>query len=386
MNVRDKVQLLGSASKYDVCSTASKKLGKTNIPGICTSWGPDGRCISLYKVLQTNVCTNDCRFCVNRSSSKCKRAIFKPEELKETFLHLFYGNYIDGLFLSSGIYRGPDETMEMMVETVELIRKEFKGYIHMKIIPGSEYHLVKRACELADRVSINLEAPNKESLQILSDEKHLRQDILRRSAWAKNLIRKGLAQSGQTTQFVVGPGGESDYDLVKMSRWMYEKMELRRSYFSAFQPVGDTPFSNLSRTPLLREHRLYQMDWLLRVYKFDLRDMKRVFDENGNLPLDMDPKYLYAKEKGILVDPGDATKQELLSVPGIGPISANRIITMRKFGSITHEKLKRAGVVVKRALPFLRLEGRQTLLNDFKQENKSASLPPKSPVAAKVRE
>jgi predicted DNA-binding helix-hairpin-helix protein len=190
------------------------------------------------------------------------------------------------------------------------------------------------------------------------------------------LIKRGLAQSGQTTQFVVGPAGETDYDLVKMSNWMYERMELRRSYFSAFQPVQDTPFSQKSGTPLLREHRLYQMDWLLRVYEFNFKELECVFNEDGNLPLSMDPKYVYANENNVSVDPNEATKQELLTVPGIGPISANRIITIRKFGPLNQKKLKRAGVVVKRALPFLKISGQQLRLSDFKQD--------KIPVSAEV--
>jgi predicted DNA-binding helix-hairpin-helix protein len=280
-------------------------------------------------------------------------------------MHLFYGNYVDGLFLSSGIAGDPDRTMSDMIQSVKLIRKEFNGYIHLKIIPGASYDLVKRACELADRVSINLEAPGKRRLAYLSEEKQFKTDILRRAAWVKNLIRKGLAQSGHTTQFVVGPADESDLELVKMSRWMYERLDLKRAYFSAFQPVENTPLSSTSRTPLIREHRLYQMDWLLRIYNFDLKSMMCVFHENGRLPIEHDPKFVYATQKEVFIKPSDATYSELLTVPGIGPTSARRLETMQKFGNIGIKQLKNAGVVLKRALPFLDLGGRQMRLSSY---------------------
>ena len=280
-------------------------------------------------------------------------------------MHLFLGNFVDGLFLSSGIASDPDRIMSNMIESVELIRKEFEGYIHLKVIPGASYGLVKRACELADRVSINLEAPGKQRLTHLSEEKNFKVDILRRAAWIKNLVRRGYAQSGYTTQFVVGPAQESDLELTKMTNWMYNKLDLKRAYFSAFRPVDKTPLSESPSTPLRREHRLYQMDWLLRIYNFELKSLYSVFDERGRLPLDHDPKFVYAKQNEVFVDPNDTTYEELLTVPGIGPVSARRLETMRKFGRIDLKQLKNAGVVMKRALPFLDMNGRQMRLEAY---------------------
>jgi putative DNA modification/repair radical SAM protein len=358
MNIKEKVELLGAASKYDVCGNAQK----CNIPGVCTAWGPDGRCVNLYKVLMTNSCTYNCNFCANRASKGGVRAGFKPQELVDSFMHLYRGNYVEGLFLSSGIAGDPDRTMEKMVEAVTLLRKEFGGYVHLKIIPGSSYEMVKQACEAADRVSINLEAPGKDRLDCLSHDKNFKLDILRRAAWVKRMGHKGLIPSGHTTQFVVGPANETDKEIVRMSRWMYERMELKRAYFSAFMPVEDTPFEKMSRTPLLREHRLFQMDWLLRVYKMKLKELDCVFDEEGNLPMSHDPKYEFAVQKDITVDPNDSTYEELLLVPGIGPKSAKRIVYLRKFNKVDAKDLKRSGVVLKRALSFLDLHGKQTRL------------------------
>jgi putative DNA modification/repair radical SAM protein len=358
MNIKEKIELLGEASKYDACGNAQRP----NFPGVCTAWGPDGRCVNLYKVLMTNSCSYDCNFCTNRSSRNCPRTAFEPQELARTFMHLYRGNYVDGLFLSSGVAGDPDRTMEMMIEGVALLRQEFTGYVHMKIIPGASYDLVKRACGVADRVSINVEAPGKDRLSCLSHDKDFKVDILRRAAWVKRMGHRGLIPSGHTTQFVVGPAGESDYEIMKLSRWLYDRMELKRAYYSAFMPVEDTPFERLSRTPLLREHRLFQMDWLTRVYKMKFKELRCVFDGDGNLPISHDPKYEYALQKNVSCDPNDATYEELLLVPGIGPTSAKRILYLRKFKKVGLSELRKSGAVLKRALNFIEMGGKQTRL------------------------
>jgi predicted DNA-binding helix-hairpin-helix protein len=271
-------------------------------------------------------------------------------------------NYVEGLFLSSGVCGRADATMEQMIKTVELLRLKYgyQGYVHLKVLPGASQSLVEKAGELADRMSVNLEAPNRKRLAILSPGKEMMTNMLERMQWMHQLSEQGKIPSGQTTQFVVGPAGETDFELLRSVTWLYKHVGLRRAYFSAFIPVPQTPLENVERTPLLREHRLYQAEFLLRTYGFSLEELA-FKGTDFNLPLDYDPKMVFA-----LVRPGrypvevnKAAKEELLRVPGIGKRSAARILSLRRQGRITDiQELKNLGVVVKRARPFITILGR----------------------------
>jgi putative DNA modification/repair radical SAM protein len=363
MDVGEKIRILGEASKWDTCaSSASKRkvkgrdrVGNTASGGICHSFTEDGRCISLFKTLMTNACIGDCKYCQNASQCSKRTTTFSPDELARATMSLYTRNYVEGLFLSSGIVKDADKTSERMIEAVELLRNKyrFQGYIHLKVIPGESYDNIKRAGQLADRLSINLEAPNKSRLSELSHSKDYKTDILRRQRW---LSRRRLS-SGHTTQFVVGASDESDKELLRMTDWEYKNFRLKRAYFSAFDPVKHTPLEFKEKTPYLRERRLYNSDFLMRKYNFKFKELKSIMNEEGMLPNE-DPKIPLAKEYfKEPVDPNDIPYNELLRIPGIGPITAKRIRGLqranKKIGSIS--QLRQIGVVVKRALPFLSL-------------------------------
>ncbi len=426
----EKIRILGANSKYDICaSTASSRtdkypklfgdsqkwVGATASAGICHSYTPDGRCMSLFKTLYTNKCIYSCKYCFSQS---CKQQVsFTPEEYARTFMKLYSMNVVEGIFISSGICGSADATTEEMLEAVRLLRFKyhFQGYVHFKCLPGVSQHLLKEAISLSDRISVNTEASTKEHLAEIAEQKDFKNDIITRQRWLKQFrikhneetlkIVKDLKQdyqdyqlgfqekmikdrrkdgykkfrwdgapilnSGQTTQFVVGAAeNETDWDLLRRIDWQYREIDLRRAYFSAFIPIQGTPLANKKAAPLAREHRLYQSDWLLRIYHYKLKDLKEVLTEEGNLPRG-DPKIHFArhyfKERG-LVDPNQASYQELIRVPGIGPISAKRIINLRaqKFTFKRREDLKFIGVVLKRADPYLIINGRnQTNLHNF---------------------
>lgn len=373
-----KLEILGQSAKYDICSSSfmggRNRFARDNAvgnapPGCAHSTLPDGRIVCMFKVLLTNSCNNDCRYCLNRSSRDAARARFGPEELTRLFLEFYRRNYVSGLFLSSGVCGSSDATMEKMIDVAHALRHEhnFAGYIHLKVLPGAGYELVKRAAELANRVSVNLEAPSASRAAELSSQKDYKSDLLKRMGWIKRFIKRGGAQSGQTTQFVVGASDESDKEILRMDDWLYRNMELKKGYFSAFQPVKKTPLEKKSGTPLLREHRLYQSDYLLRVYKFKLRDF--VFEEDGNLNLKFDPKFMMALENReyFPLDVNEAGYHELLRVPGIGPRSARRILSLRgKYRVEKVRELRNLGVVVRRAKPFIKLDGRvQGRIEDY---------------------
>lgn len=365
----DKLSVLGGAAKYDICaSTASVKskisgslLGSPVASGICHSFGPDGRCVSLLKVLMTNECQKDCGYCANRVQRDIPRTSFQAEELAGIFVELFRRNYVEGLFLSSGIRNGPRGSMEEMLKTAEILRKHhrFGGYIHLKVLPGSTPDLVEQAGKLADRVSLNLEVPNEESLLRISKTKNFRKELL---APLKSIAKTVSKTTGltQTTQFVVGAAQESDQDVLSCVSNLYQQYHVKRSYFSAFQPIPGTPLEGLAPAPLKRENRLYQADFLLRLYRFKLEDL--VFDPAGNMDLSLDPKLMYAVKNPTLfpIEINRGSQRELLLIPGIGPRSASRILAARRRHRFTTlEELKNIGVVLKRAAPFLTINGKK---------------------------
>jgi putative DNA modification/repair radical SAM protein len=365
MDVLRKIEILGESAKYDICASYGKKARRTKnslerwiYPAVL----PNGKSILLLKVLMSNACKNNCFYCPNRYNRDFRRLSFKPDELAKLFLELYRRRFAHGLFLSSAISGGTTATMERMLKTVEILRLKyhFPGYIHLKILPGASFSYVERAVELASRVSINLEAPNKKRLQKIADEKRFEDDLLLRMQWVKSLtLKKNYLPAGQSTQFVVGAAGESDQEILQMTDFLYREMNLNRVYFSAFQPVKDTPLEEHPPTPLLREHRLYQVDFLLRYYGFQLEEI--IFDQQGNLPLRFDPKMSWALKhwEKFPIEINTASRRELLRVPGIGPKSATAIIKQRlknKFYNI--EELKRNGVIVKRAAPFILINGK----------------------------
>jgi len=366
LDTAEKVDILGGAAQYDICrgcgGTASRvrdDVGRWIYPAV----RPDGRKIALLKVLFTNACDNDCAYCVNRRDRNTRRVGFRAPELARLFERLQRRGLVQGLFLSSGICNSPDRMMERMIITTEIIRfkHRFRGYVHLKILPGASFSIVERAVQLADRVSINLEAPNASRLSRITTKKDIEHDILTRMKWADKCIQeKTGSRTTQTTQFVVGASEESDHEILETAVGLYQEMHLKRAYFSAFQPVPDTPLEHHAATPPLREHRLYQADFLLRQYDFRFGEL--VFDGNGNLPSYADPKSAWAHRHPELfpVEVNQASREELLRVPGIGPISADRIVSLRTKGSFRSLRdLRGLRVVTSRVAPFILLNGKR---------------------------
>ena len=373
MNTLQKVRILGESAKWDTCaSSASNRkvttddgIGNAAGCGICHSFTEDGRCVSLWKTLYSNACSFDCKYCANAAGCNKNPTRFEPEEFAKVFMSLYVRNYVEGLFISSAVEKDPDTTTERMIESVNLIRNKYKfqGYIHFKVLPGASYELIKQASEFSDRMSINLEAPNKSRMAEISSIKDYKIDILRRQAWLKRM----KLHSGQTTQLVVGGAGETDLEILKMIDWEYKNMNLKRGYYSAFVPVPKTPFEGRQGIELLREHRLYNIDFMLRKYHIPLNEFEDIMDDEM-LPK-IDPKIALARrffDSGV--DLNEACWDELIRVPGIGPLSAHRILEMQKDKiEITRkEQLKNMGIVLKRALPFVKLDGkRQKMLLEF---------------------
>jgi len=365
MEVEDKLEALVGAAQFDVCGyTGIRHTSNSPLRFIHRAALPGGGSVCLFKVLLTNVCTNDCAYCANQIGRDSRRASFKPEELAKLFMQLYTKRLVRGLFLSSAIAGNASQTMESMIKTVEILRHryEFKDYIHLKILPGASLDCVEEGCKLATRVSVNIEAPTAQHLAKLSSKKDLYQGILEPMRWVKQLIatNEQLVPSGQTTQFVVGAAGETDRDILTTTGALYREMELRRVYFSAFRPVSGSRLEGLHPAFPMREHRLYQADWLLRVYGFPQQEIELALGEKGNLPLTKDPKLAIAQKQPWLfpVDINRASYDELLRVPGIGPVSAGRIIEARSEHSIfSLEQLKKMGALTKRALPFIWFQG-----------------------------
>lgn len=378
----EKLEILGEAAKFDAsCSSSGsgrqgKKggLGNAHMSGICHTWSADGRCVSLLKVLLSNSCLFDCAYCVNRCSSDVRRATFTPQELARITVEFYKRNYIEGLFLSSAVLRSPDYTMEQMVETMRILREEYRfyGYIHVKVIPSADPLLIQAAGELADRVSVNVELPSSKSLQLLAPNKtptslFRPMDQIRRSQTMyledKKKSRASpptFAPAGQTTQMIVGATPDTDLTILRLSKGLYRKYRMKRVYFSAYVPVGVHPSlpGPDQEVPLLREHRLYQADWLMRFYQFDPEEL--VDERSPQLDPELDPKSMWALRhpEFFPVEVNRADYELLLRIPGVGVKSAQRIVAARREKQLNLEDLRRLGVVMKRAQFFLTASGR----------------------------
>jgi putative DNA modification/repair radical SAM protein len=363
-----KVEALGRGTKYDLCTSSAAKregedgLGSALRGGLCHSFTGSGRCVSLFKTLYTNVCPHDCGYCPNASVSARKKTFsYTPEELARITLALYRENRIEGLFLSSGMGRGEGETMEEMIEAVRLLRSahKFRGYVHLKILPGSSKEHVREAMELADRVSVNLEGPSAARVAELCPSKNYERDILARQRYIRDLSEEVSLPAGQTTQMVVGAAGETDREIFDRILLEYDVLNLNRVYFSAFTPLAGTAFEDREMAPAWREHRLYQVDWLYRVYKLAEAEISAAFDDDGFLR-NTDPKVAIARASfGEPVDPNGASFAELIRVPGIGPKSARRILLRRKARRIERMRdLAKLGVAARRAGPFLKVGGK----------------------------
>ena len=377
MEIGEKLNILADAAKYDVsCSSSgsSRKniaggLGNARYSGICHSWTADGRCISLLKILMTNACIYDCEYCVNRRSHDTLRVFLSPEEIATLTIEFYRRNYIEGLFLSSGIIRSPDYTTELLIKTARILRERehFNGYIHMKGIPGTDSKLLNELGQYIDRVSVNIELPSEKSLKILAPQKS-RDAIMAPMKFFRDRIAEqkqersnrvpAFVPAGQTTQLIVGASGESDRDILRLTEGLYRVAKLKRVYYSAYVPVmAGKNLPVIARPPLLRENRLYQADWLLRFYQFKADE---ILDEaNQSFNPYLDPKCNWAVQHyGLFpVDVNRAPFEMLLRVPGIGPKSARRIWHARKLSSLGLDELKRMGVVLKRAQYFITCKG-----------------------------
>lgn len=367
MELIDKIHILADSAKYDVSCASSGttrsakpgQLGNATAGGICHSWSEDGRCISLLKILYTNVCIYDCAYCINRRSNDLPRAAFTPKELIELVIGFYKRNYIEGLFLSSGVKHSPDQTMVELLEVVKKLRLEhgFNGYIHLKLIPGASDDFIQEVGRYVDRLSVNIELPTMDSLKLLAPDKG-KANIMPSIKKISHTIaerRPNFLSSGQSTQMIIGATPDTDRTILQLSQGLYRKLKLKRVYYSAYVPINKN-HPNLPAvvtTPLLREHRLYQSDWLLRFYGFDAEEL--LSPTLPNLTLQLDPKAGWAINhlEYFPVDVMTASYFELLRVPGIGPTSARRITNARSFGTLTYDQLKKAGVVLKRAKYFI---------------------------------
>ena len=375
MDLREKLNILGDAAKYDVsCSSSGSSrgapkggLGSGCSAGICHTWSADGRCISLLKVLFSNACKYDCAYCINRRSNDIPRATFTPRELIDLTLEFYRRNYIEGLFLSSAVVGSPDNTMEKLVYVAKELRTvhRFGGYIHLKAIPGASSRLLYEAGLYADRSSVNVEIPSDRQLQYLAPEKNyesifrpmnfLAERKLEYSAGKRSRYTPKFLPAGQSTQMIVGASGESDLQILRLSAGFYNQQRMKRVYFSGYIPVNaDKRLPALTtKPPLLREHRLYQADWLMRFYHFGHEE---ILDEsNPNLDPDLDPKAMWALRhpEFFPIDLQTADYEMILRVPGIGVKSAQLIVSGRRFCKIRLEQLKKMGVVLKRAKYFI---------------------------------
>jgi putative DNA modification/repair radical SAM protein len=367
MDLEQKLESLGGSAQYDLCNACGAAtrtrddLGRWIYPAAL----PDGQRVRVLKVLMTNICERNCFYCAVRASRDQPRTSFAPEELASVFDRMHRADLVDGVFLSSGMCGSVDRTMDSMIACVELIRAKysFLGYIHLKLLPGASEAHIERALELAHRVSVNLEAPSAERLAVIAPRKDYSEELARPMRVAKRLIDASggrLAPAGQTTQFVVGAAGEPDQEILSATARLYREVDLRRAYYSAFQPVAGTPLEDREPTPAWREHRLYQADWLLRFYGFGFDDL--VFDLEGNLPRRADPKMVYAQAHPELfpVEVNRAPRRTLLRVPGLGPRSVERILRWRRMGTMRRlEDLSKAGAVAARAAPYVLLDGKR---------------------------
>lgn len=383
MDLLDKLTILTDAAKYDASCTSSGvirgsrpgMIGNTSssIAGCCHSFSADGRCISLLKVLMTNYCVYDCKYCINRRSNDTRRTAFTPRELAELTVQFYRRNYIEGLFLSSGVLRDPDYTTLRMIETLRLLRREFafNGYIHAKAIPGTSPELVQQLGYLADRLSVNIELPSQKGLAALAPDKSKAailapmrlieaQGRQNKEELAKYRHAPAFAPAGQSTQLIVGATEDSDRHILHLTESLYDRYRLKRVFYSAYVPVVENPLLPALHTkpPLLREHRLYQADWLLRFYGFRADEL--LDDQHPNFDPMLDPKCYWAitHPEQFPVEIMTADLGRLLRVPGIGPTGARRILSARRTGLLHFDDLKKMGIVLKRAQFFILCGGR----------------------------
>ena len=388
-SIEEKLRILSDAAKYDVsCSSSgsSRKntnngLGNAAINGICHSWSADGRCISLLKILMTNYCIYDCKYCINRKDNDIERAILTPDEVVKLTINFYRRNYIEGLFLSSGIIKSADYTMELMIAIAKKLRLEekFNGYIHMKVIPGASRQLINEIGLYVDRVSVNIEFAENSALKLLAPDKKatdistsmglIRKNMLE-NAEDKKLFKStpSFIPAGQTTQMIIGASGESDYSILSRSENLYKNFELKRVYYSGYVPVNKSGIlvSADQAVLMIREHRLYQADWLLRFYNFRADEILN--EKDAFVDPFVDPKTNWAIKNFNLfpIEINKASYKELLRVPGIGVTSAKRIVMTRKYSTIRYEHLKKLGIVIKRAKYFITVNGE---FLGFKKEN-----------------
>ena len=383
MDVLEKLTVLTDAAKYDAACTSSggnrtAKAGyigntSSSVAGCCHTFSADGRCVTLLKVLLTNRCVYDCKYCVNRRSHETKRALFTPEELADLTIQFYRRNYIEGLFLSSGVYRSPEYTTELMIRTLRLLREQyrFNGYIHAKAIPGAAPELVEQLGLLADRLSVNIELPSETGLKTLAPDKTkgailapMRQIQLRNQQNREELVKyrhaPRFAPAGQSTQLIVGATPDTDFHILRLTQGLYDRYRLKRVFYSAYVPVVEHALlpSKDTKPPLLREHRLYQADWLLRFYGFRAEEL--LDPEHPDFDPRVDPKCSWALQHldFFPVEVNTADYETLLRIPGVGVISAKRILSARRVGRLSLDNLKKLGVVMKRAQYFLTASGR----------------------------
>ena len=391
LDLREKLAVLADAAKYDASCASSggakrdsrggKGMGSSEGMGICHAYAPDGRCISLLKILLTNACIFDCHYCINRRSSSVRRARFTPAEIVRLTLEFYKRNYIEGLFLSSGIIRSPDYTMEQIVEVARELRDvhDFRGYIHLKTIPDADPELVRQAGVHADRVSINVELPTARGLKRLAPEKNgariegaMREmrAAIEEGADAKKRFRSApaFAPAGQSTQMIVGADSATDGEIIGRASALYDRHRLRRVYYSAFSPIPDaSAVLPLQRPPLMREHRLYQSDWLMRFYGFSAAEVAGAAGADGMLPLDIDPKLAWAlkNRESFPVDVNRAPRELLLRVPGLGVKAVDKLIASRRHRRLRLDDVAGLTLSASKMRPFLIAEDwRPTLLTD----------------------
>ena len=379
MELKRKLSILSDAAKYDVsCSSSGSNrknttngIGQAHNSGICHSWSEDGRCISLLKILLTNKCIYSCEYCVNRKENNVERAEFTPEEVADLTINFYKRNYIEGLFLSSGVVKSPDYTMMKLIRVAEILRneKKFNGYIHMKAIPGASEELIERLGRLIDRMSINIELPTKSSLKMLAPQKTYESiekpmSFINESITQYKIDRKTIRKTplflpaGQSTQMIVGAAGESDLTIINKASSLYEDYKLKRVFYSGFVPVIKSKYTEkIKKVPMLREHRLYQADWLMRFYKFKSNEILN--EKNPFFDLTLDPKAFWAVQNvaNFPIEINRASYEELLRVPGFGPTYAMRIINARKFANLSFDDLTSLKISLKKAKNFILVNG-----------------------------
>ncbi|MCL2322996.1 MAG: putative DNA modification/repair radical SAM protein [Oscillospiraceae bacterium] len=371
--IKSKLIILSDAAKYDVsCSSSgsdrkakSSFIGNTASAGICHSFTPDGRCISLLKILLTNNCIYNCLYCANKCTNDIERAMFTPEEIALLTINFYKRNYIEGLFLSSGVYKNADYTMELLIRSLHILRVEhkFNGYIHVKTIPGASKELITKLGLLSDRMSVNIELPSSDSLKLLAPQK-TKDNILTPMSHISSVLKSKyyknrFVPAGQSTQLIVGATSETDFKIINLSQNLYNKLSLKRVFYSAYIPINSSPkLPSIQTPPLLREHRLYQADWLIRVYGFNACEL--LTEDDQYFDLNLDPKVQWALNN-IDKFPMEINKvsfELLLRIPGIGRVSCLKILKARRLCSLNYDDLKHIGVVLKRAKYFITCNGK----------------------------